>query len=217
MQKRTFTLIELLVVIAIIAILAAMLLPALTRAREKARATGCINNLKQAGLAIDQYCGDNDGRSVSGWMPGGYEGAQWGGVQWDNYLVTKKYSTRKALYCPVRCNRPASASKPGGLFMMQNFNTGSETWATAGKRSRWRHPAEKVGVVDGNKFEFGTHWGGWYWYPFNTAEQTVDARHSGATNVLWLDWHVRPLRIGERQPGSDGVNWSNSKDFKVTL
>ncbi|MEY4917638.1 MAG: PilD-dependent protein PddA [Verrucomicrobiota bacterium] len=68
---RAFTLIELLVVIAIIAILAALLLPALSAAKQKAHRIGCMNNLRQLSLACKIYADDNNGRLVSSW-PIGY-------------------------------------------------------------------------------------------------------------------------------------------------
>ena len=66
-KSQKFTLIELLVVVAIIGILAAMLMPTLGKARERARQISCANNLKQIGAAFNMYADDNDGQIPNSW------------------------------------------------------------------------------------------------------------------------------------------------------
>ncbi|MCF7854076.1 MAG: DUF1559 domain-containing protein [Candidatus Pacebacteria bacterium] len=147
MRRRHFTLLELLVVVAVIAVLSALLVPGLVAARERARGVLCTSNLRQVGVLITMYAGDNDDCS----MPADFGGAI---DSWINFACAELNASPAMFACPAM--KPDECFDPyGGNIAPYNAVTEASYVMNTVRRGQWTgavlggNPALCCGFGDG--------------------------------------------------------------------
>jgi prepilin-type processing-associated H-X9-DG protein/prepilin-type N-terminal cleavage/methylation domain-containing protein len=181
-RSKAFTLVELLVVIGIIAVLIAILLPTLGKAREQARTTQCMSNLRQIGTAMLNYAADNQGYVVPAAYSDGFLQKWWQILQNKKYLPTNKVSSSTAdsqgkadvLRCPSGLDQLMPAAPSGSVYPE------SRTDQKGAMAIRGNNFAE----ADATKTEKG--WAD-CWYGING----VDSDTGGGETGAWAVWPAR--------------------------
>ena len=206
-SRSVFTLIELLVVIAIIAILAAMLLPALSAARERARSASCLSNLKQVGTYSLMYADDNKScfapvrTDISHWVmltEGGY---------WNlpNPQATEAHG-KSLLY---RC--PSGVTEAGGLDTYGMRVSLDSSGFISINLGQVNNPSEALLFADSSRdsamhmtdlLDGGLRWTGGY----DSEGPTLQERHGNRFNAWFMDGHAAAHRAWELWDMEESLN-----------
>ena len=194
MSRHGFTLIELLVVIAIIAILAAILFPVFAKAREKARQSSCLSNVKQIVLGAAQYCQDYDEKILPTLT------RATGNPIWTS-LIYPYVKNDQVFACPScsthRITWYADANR-GWLSVGENWVFSIDNGARA--LGDVQYPAQGVQFADTMSGDAASVWRGYEfqgtWTPYVDVAEGICPRHNDGANLGFIDGHAKWMARG---------------------
>ncbi len=204
-MRKGFTLIELLVVIAIIAILAAILFPVFARAREKARQTSCLSNMKQVGLATMMYVQDYDERFMRCWngpvVPGvrgetclGWQHVIYPYQKNSQLVICPSYDRNSWEFDPV----PTSLGYPWA-YRYPTYAANNQIVAPYPplKLSGVAKPADTVWATEvyGDNITY---------LPSQNGASNYRNSHNEGTNIAWCDGHAKWMKVVTLAGGQNG-------------